>query len=101
MAHNMLEYKHLPNEYLGETIATVVYIMNWCPTKSVKNKVPQEEWIGMNHSVSHLNVFGCVAYTHFPDELRKNLDKKEHKFFFSAILKTQKNTSCMILSQRK
>ena len=36
----------------------------------------------MNHSVSHLKVFGCVAYAHVPDELRKKLDKKGHKCIF-------------------
>ena len=56
--------------------------MNRCQTKSVKNKVPQESWIGMNHSVSHLKVFGCVAYAHVPDELTKKLDKKGHKCIF-------------------
>ena len=34
---------------------------------------------GMNHSVSHLKVFGCVTYAHMPDELRKKLDKKGQK----------------------
>ena len=82
MACNMLESKHLPNEYWGEAVATAVYIMNRCPTKSVKNKVPQEEWIGMNQSVSHLNFCCCVAYAHVPNELRRKLDKKGHKCIF-------------------
>ena len=82
MAHNMLAAKHLSNEYWGEAVATIVYIMNRHPTKSVKNKVPQEAWIGMNHSVSHLKNFGCVAYAHVPDELRRKLDKKGQKYIF-------------------
>ena len=40
MAHRMLAAKHFPNEYWGEAVATAVYIMNRCPTKSLKNKVP-------------------------------------------------------------
>ena len=36
----------------------------------------------MNHSVSHSNIFGCVAYAHVPDELRMKLDKKGPKFIF-------------------
>ena len=36
----------------------------------------------MNHSVSHLKVFGCVAYAHIPDELRRKLDKKGQKCIF-------------------
>ena len=58
----MMANKHLSNEYWAEAVTTTVYIMNRCPTKSVKNKFPQEAWTGMNHSVSHLKVFGCIAY---------------------------------------
>ena len=72
MPCNILASKHFPNEYWGEEVATVVYIMNHCPTKSVKNKVSQEAWIGMNHSVSHLKVFVCVAY-----DQSSRLDEKE------------------------
>ena len=53
MAHNMMASKHFPNEYWAEVVATAIYIMNQCPTKSVKNKVPQEAWTCMNHSGSH------------------------------------------------
>ena len=56
--------------------------MNRCPTNSVKNKVPQEAWTGMNHSVLHLKSFGCVAYAHVSNELRRKLDKKGHKCIF-------------------
>ena len=77
-----METKHFPNEYWVEAVATVVYIMNQWPTKSVKNKVPQEAWTSMNHSVSHLKVCGFVAYAHVPDELRKKLDKKGQKCIF-------------------
>ena len=41
MARNMLVAKHLPNEYSGEAVATIVYIMNRCLKKSAKNKVSQ------------------------------------------------------------
>ena len=50
----MLAATHLPNEYWAEAVRTAIYIMNRCLPKSVKNKFPQEAWIGMNHSVSHL-----------------------------------------------
>ena len=53
----------------------------------------------MNHNLSHLKVFGCVAYAHFPDELRKKLDKRDKNVFLLANLKTQKHISCMIMSQ--
>ena len=57
----------------------------------MKNKVPQEEWIGMNHSFSHLNFFGCVAYAHVPDELRGKLEKKGQKYIFVGYSKDTKS----------
>jgi Asp/Glu/hydantoin racemase len=78
MAHNMFAAKHLSNMYWAEAIAIAVYILNKCPTKSVKNIVPQETSTRLNHNVSHLKVLGCVAYTHVPYEMRKNMDKKGH-----------------------
>jgi hypothetical protein len=97
----MLASKHFSNEYRDEAVENKVYIMIICPTKSVKNKVPQEAWTGMKHNVAHLKVFGCVAYTHVLDELRRKLDNKEHKCIFLGTLKIQKHTSCMILLQGK
>ena len=91
MVRNMMEAKHLSNEYLVESIVNVVYIMNQCLTKSVKNKVPQEAWTGMNHSVSHLSFFGCVAYAHVPDELRKKLYNKGHKCIFFGYFEDTKS----------
>jgi hypothetical protein len=49
--------------------------------------------------LQHLKFFGCVSYAHVPDELRKKLDNKGQKLYLLGILKTQKDTSCMTLSQ--
>ena len=101
MVHNMMTTKHLSNKYWYEAVTSSIYIMNRCLTKSVKNKVSQEECIGMNHNISHLIFSYCVAYAHVLDELRKKLDNKGQNCIFFVTMKTQKNTSCMILSQGK
>ena len=44
--------------------------------------VPKEAWSGRKHSVTHMRVFGCVAYAHVLDELRKKLDRKGEKCIF-------------------
>jgi hypothetical protein len=75
--------------------------MNICPTKSVKNKVPQEAWTSMKHNVAHLNFFGCVAYTHVPDELRKKLDNKGHKCVFVGYYEDTKSYKLCDLIARK
>ena len=35
-----------------------------------------ERWYGRKPDVSHLRVFGCMAYAHVPDSERGKLDKK-------------------------
>lgn len=42
----------------------------------------QEEWGGFKPSVSHLRIFGSIAYAHVPDEKRTKLDDKSEKFVF-------------------
>ena len=101
MACNMLAAKHFPNEYWGEVVGIVVYIMNWFPTKSVNNKFPQEAWTCMNRSLSHLKDFDCVAYAHVQDELRKKLEKKGHKCIFVGYSEDTKAYKCMTLLQGK
>ena len=76
MTRIMIASKHFPNEYWDEVVATVVYIMNRCVTKSVEKKIHKEALTCMNHSVSHLIFFCCVVYAHAQDELRKKLDNK-------------------------
>ncbi|KAF8369604.1 hypothetical protein HHK36_032373 [Tetracentron sinense] len=53
-----------------------------CPTKSVKNKTPQEAWSGYKPSVSHLKIFGCIAYAQVPEAKRKKLDDRGEKCIF-------------------
>jgi len=51
-------------------------VLNRCPTKRLKNKVPEEVWSGKKPSVNHLRVFGSICYKHFRDARRKKLDDK-------------------------
>jgi hypothetical protein len=101
MTCRILETKHFSSEYWVEEVATIVYIMNKFPTKSVKNKVPQEAWTCMKHNVVHLIFFGYVSYTHVLDEMRNKLDKKDINVYLLGILKIQKHTGCMILLKEK
>jgi len=82
MTRSMLKAKHLPNDYWVEVVTCVMYIINKCLTKSVRNVVLEEAWSGRKHSVTHVRVFGCVAYAHVPNELRKKLDDKGEKCIF-------------------
>eukprot|EP00253_Pinus_taeda_P018754 PITA_18754 len=46
------------------------------------NRVLEEAWSGRKQGVTHMKVFGCVAYAHIPDQQRKKLDSKGEKFIF-------------------
>lgn len=45
-------------------------------TKSLGFKTPQEAWTTYNPGVSHLRVFGCIAYAKVPEAYRTKLEDK-------------------------
>lgn len=82
MARSMLKGKHMPTSFWAEAVACAVYLLNRCPTKSVRFKTPLEVWNGHKPGVSHLKVFGCIAYAHVPDQKRTKLEDKGEKCIF-------------------
>jgi len=82
MAKIMLRSKNLSNDYWAEVVAYSIYILNISPMKSVKDKVPQEAWSGTKLNVSHFIIFGCIDFSHIPEELSKNLDNRSEKCIF-------------------
>jgi len=82
MVRCMLKAKQMPREFWAEAVSTTVYILNRCPTKSVCDKTPEEAWSGRKPSIRYLRVFGCTAYAHVPDQIRKKLDDKGEKCIF-------------------
>ena len=82
MVRSMLKEKHLGKEYWGEAVRCAVYILNRSLTKSLSNQVPEEAWNGRKCSVAHLRIFGCVAFAHIPDKIRKKLDDHSEKCIF-------------------
>jgi len=47
-----------------------IHILNRCPIKSLENIVPEEAWTRRKPNVSHIRIFGYVAYAHVLDKLR-------------------------------
>ena len=48
----------------------------------MKDQVPQQAWSGKCSNISHLRIFGCVAYAHVLEELRRKLDDRSQKCIF-------------------
>ena len=72
----------MPKQFWAEAVAWTSYILNQCPTKSVKNKTPHEAWSGKKPTVEHLRVSGCIAYAQVPKARRKKLDDRGEKCIF-------------------
>ena len=73
MARSLLNQKGLPHNFWGEAVTTTTYLLNKCPTKRLKEKVPEQYQTGRKPLVSHLKVFGSLCYKHIPDAKRKKL----------------------------
>ncbi|KAL4291772.1 hypothetical protein GQ457_14G025100 [Hibiscus cannabinus] len=82
MARSMLRARELSDQFWAEAVATFVYLLNLSPTRAVLNRTPYEAWYERRPSVSHLRVFGCVAYALINSQFRQKLDKKSEKCIF-------------------
>ncbi len=101
-ARSMITHARLPNMYWAEAISTAVYLRNRMPTTAIKeNKTPYELWCGRKPNVSHLRVFGCMAYAHVPDSERRKLDKKAEKLRFVGYSRTSKGYRLFDETKRK
>ncbi|PWA61635.1 hypothetical protein CTI12_AA371330 [Artemisia annua] len=90
MVRSMLKSKKMPKEFWAEAVDGAVYLLNRCLSKSLDNKTPQEAWNGMKPTVSHLRVFGSIAYVHVPSQRRSKLDDRSEKYVFVGYDKQSK-----------
>lgn len=76
MVRSLLSEKDVPKIFWPEAVNWTFYILNRCPTLSVKDMTPEEAWSGVKPSVEHLRVFGSVVHVHVPDARRTKLENK-------------------------
>jgi hypothetical protein len=74
MAKSLLIARKLSKYYWAEAVVCSIYILNRSPTSSVQGKVSEEKWSGSKVNVSHLRIFGCVCFSHVPEEIRNSTD---------------------------
>lgn len=63
-------------------MATAVYLLNKCPTKSVDGMTPFEAWHGKKPAVHHLKTFGYVLYVWNTTPHLKKLEDRGRKMIF-------------------
>jgi transposase InsO family protein len=101
IACGMLNEKNLPNYFWAEAVVTSVYTMYRTPIAAIHGMTPEEKFTSKKLNVSHLRVFGCIAYVHVPDEKRSKLDPKAEKCIFIGYSLDQKGYRCFNPSIRK
>jgi hypothetical protein len=62
MAQALLKQRGMSAVFWGEVVVTAIYILNCLPTKALNGKTSYEAWHGRRPVVSHLRVFGCLAF---------------------------------------
>ncbi|KAJ8709420.1 hypothetical protein PYW07_009246 [Mythimna separata] len=76
----MLQDADLDKKYWAEAVNTACYLKNRSPTAALKNATPEELWTGSKVDLSHLRVFGSVAYALTPEQHRTKLDPKSKPY---------------------
>lgn len=75
-ARTMIIAKNLSHRLWAEAINTAVYILNRCVSSMSHEKTPYELWTCTKPDLSHVRIFGSIAYVHIVKELRKKFDAK-------------------------
>jgi hypothetical protein len=81
IAKALLFDARLPPKFWGEAANTANYLRNRLPI-GPDSKTPQEAFTRERPSVSHLRVFGCLAYAYQAKETRLKLDPNSIKTIF-------------------
>ena len=58
----MLIHASMPPKYWAEALAAATYLLNRCPSSSIRNEIPYTRLYKSPPSYEHLRVFGCLCY---------------------------------------
>jgi hypothetical protein len=78
----MLYEAQLPPSFWGEALAAQIHVWNRLPTSSLKRMTPHEAWFKRKPDISHLRVWGCLAYVHVQKDKRRSLAPHMEKCVF-------------------
>ena len=91
VVRSLLQKSHVPIVFWPEAVCWSVYVLNRSPFCVVHNMTPEEAWSGQQPDVQHIRVFGCIAFSHVPDQKKTNLDDKVNKCVFIGVHRESKS----------
>jgi hypothetical protein len=78
----MLHHSGLSEGFWVEALVTAVHIINICPSRLLRSKIPQELWTRRKPDYKKLQIFGCEAYALVPRDERRKLESRSRKCIF-------------------
>jgi len=78
----MLYQAQLPPSLWGEALATQIHVWDRLPTSSLKGMTPYEAWFKRKPDVSHLRVWGCLAYVFIQKHKQRSVKPHMEKCMF-------------------
>lgn len=81
----------IPKQFWPKAVNWSINVLNMCLTLVVKQITLEEAWLSRKPTVNHFRIFGCVTYTHVPDEKRKKLDDKGMRCVFLGVSEESKD----------
>ena len=97
----MLTEAHLPASYWGYALAAMVHIHNRSPTSALTTMTLYECIYEHKPNVSHLRIFGCLAYVNVQKDKRKGLQSHTQKCIFVGYPGQYKGWRFLDLQTRK
>ena len=81
-AEAMQYHTGLSNGFWIYAVKAKLHIYNITPIKWADYKTPKELWSGEKPNISHLRVFGCLAWVHILKQRRHKLEPKSRAMIF-------------------
>jgi hypothetical protein len=78
----MLYEAQLPPSLWGDALNAQIHVWNRLPTSSLKGMTPHEAWFKRKPDVSHLRIWGCLAYVFIQKDKRRSLQPHMEKCVF-------------------
>src|SRR5882724_7136360 len=69
----MLNESGMPEIFWGECLAALVHTWNRSPSKTTGGTTPYQLWYGKIPDMSHLRIWGCMAYVHTQKDKHSSL----------------------------
>jgi hypothetical protein len=94
MDQTLLKQRGMLAVFWGDVVVMAIYILNRSPTKALNGRTSYEAWHGCKSTVSHLRVFGCLAFTKELGHIGK-LDNRSTMGCSSAMWRARRPTTLL------